>query len=74
MRGVEFHGNTRRDGQPAYPVYKYKELGGMKNSACIHDLYGPGAPQLLTLQNEATLNMGVLNRRERCYDIHINVL
>ena len=21
MRGVEFHGNTRRDGQPAYPVY-----------------------------------------------------
>ena len=21
MRGDEFHGNTRRDGQPAYPVY-----------------------------------------------------
>ena len=21
MRGAEFHGNTRRDGQPAYPVY-----------------------------------------------------
>ena len=22
MRGVEFHSNTRRDGQPAYPVYR----------------------------------------------------
>ena len=21
MRGAEFHGNTRRDDQPAYPVY-----------------------------------------------------
>ena len=26
MRGAEFHGNTRHDSQPAYPVYMYNNL------------------------------------------------
>ena len=30
MRGTEFHGNTGRDGQPAYPVYLHTHSFGIQ--------------------------------------------